>query len=169
MNTTTELFNYGLANEEDYLLSLDHNKIYINFNKFLVRSYNEYSYYLVTYKGKLSRFEKNQLGIHFILNQLLKCLKIERGIKKHFYYKIQEHPKFEHRLLKQVFNTLPTPITMADDCFDDFVSDAELCGSLPQRDNFSFWKFKTLLKKYGAIQMESLFLGDVNVKYSMYP
>ena len=56
---------------------------FINFNKCLDRSFNEYLLYINENELKLKRKDKNKLGIHFIIKELVRVCR-ESDNKKWF-------------------------------------------------------------------------------------
>ena len=107
MTTTTEL----LTSESEGVSDLVRGFVFINLNQCLARSFNEYLLYITENELKLTRKDKNKLGIHFIIKEIVKvCSKT--GNKKWFYYKT-DNKTIEYTLVKRIFNALPTNITYA--------------------------------------------------------
>ena len=60
-------------------------KTIMNLNYFLAKSFNEYNYHLVENDLKLKRHDKNKLGIHFILKQIIEAVKIDNSFMNRRY------------------------------------------------------------------------------------
>ena len=75
---------------------------FIDLNKCLARSFNQYLLYITENELKLTRKDKNKLGIHFIIKELVKVCK-KTNNKKWFYY---ENP-LEVKYLNSSINTYP--------------------------------------------------------------
>ena len=58
---------------------------FIDLNKCLARSFNQYLLYITENELKLTRKDKNKLGIHFIIKELVKVCS-SSDTKKWFYY-----------------------------------------------------------------------------------
>jgi len=144
-------------------------KTIINLNYFLAKSFNEYNYHLVENDLKLNRHDKNKLGIHFILKQIIQAVKIDREHKKLFYYKTDEKI-IEYQLVKRIFNTLPSVIKYSEVGFREFIEgqDYEVWKS-PTSAQLSFRNFRNFLKRYDLKHLEKEFLADVNIKLSLLP
>ena len=105
MTTTTELSMLESEVVSDPVRGFE----FINFNKCLDRSFNEYLLYINENELKLTRKDKNKLGVHFIIKELVRVCR-ETNSKKWFYYKTNGK-SIEHTLVKRIFNALPTNIT----------------------------------------------------------
>ena len=164
-SSTLELVNDGTSHL--YIPAL--HKTVINLNYFLDRSFKEYSYHLVENDLKLKRYDKNKLGIHFILKQIIEAVKINKEHKKLFYYKIDEKI-IEYQLVKRIFNTLPSVVKYGEVGFKEFIEeqDYEVWKS-PTEARLSFRNFRNLLKRYDLKHLEKEFLADVNIKLSLLP
>jgi hypothetical protein len=141
---------------------------FINLNKCLDKSFNEYLLYITENELKLTRKEKNKLGIHFIIKELIHvCSKT--GNKKWFYYKTNGNT-IEHTLVKRIFNALPTNITYSKECFDTFLEERDYM-SFNKKDTsaVSFYKFRLFLRRYELQQIEAEFLSNINIKLSLLP
>ena len=123
-SSTLELVNDGTSHL--YIPAL--HKTVINLNYFLDRSFKEYSYHLVENDLELKRYDKNKLGIHFILKQIIEAVKINKEHKKLFYYKIDEKI-IEYQLVKRIFNTLPSVINYGEVGFKEFIKFIKLEGT----------------------------------------
>tara|TARA_R100000900_G_scaffold122575_1_gene97069 strand:- start:447 stop:941 length:495 start_codon:yes stop_codon:yes gene_type:complete len=164
MTTTTELLTSELEDVSDPVRGF----VFIDFNKCLARSFNEYLLYITENELKLTRKDKNKLGIHFIVKELIKvCSK--NKTKKWFYYKT-DGSSIEHTLVKRLFNALPTNITYGKERFDEFLEDRDYL-SFNKRDAsaVSFYKFRLFLRRYELQQIEEEFLSNMNIKLSLLP
>ena len=145
------------------------NKIIINLNYFLAKSFNEYNYHLVDNDLKLKRYEKNKLGIHFILKQVIEAVNIDKEHKKLFYYRVDEKV-IEYQLIKRIFNTLPSVIKYSEVRFREFIEDHDYeVWKSPTETQLSFRNFRNFLKRYDLRHLEREFLKDVNIKLSLLP
>ena len=91
MTTIMESSTLESVNDESshlYVPTL--HKTIINLNCFLDKSFKEYNYHLVENDLNLKRHDKNKLGIHFILKQIIEAVKIDKEHKKLFYYRTDE-------------------------------------------------------------------------------
>ena len=141
---------------------------FINLNKCLARSFNEYLLYITENELKLTRKDKNKLGIHFIIKELVKVCS-SSDTKKWFYYKTNGE-SIEYTLVKRIFNALPTNITYSDDSFETFLEERDYM-SFKKRDSsaVSFYKFRLFLRRYELQQIEKEFLTNINIKLSLLP
>ena len=142
--------------------------VFVHLNSYLTDSFNEYNLYIIENELKLTRKEKNKLGIHFIIKQLLTAVK-STNKKKWFYYKVTEGSE-ESKLVRRIFNSLPTNIMYGEYSWEEFVRDLEY-NAYEGKDaaSASFQKFRQFLKRYELQQLEREFLGDINVKLSLLP
>ena len=141
---------------------------FINLNKCLARSFNDYLLYITENELKLTRKDKNKLGIHFIIKEIVKvCSKTSN--RKWFYYKTNIKT-IEYTLVKRIFNALPTNITYSDDSFETFLEERDYM-SFKKRDSsaVSFYKFRLFLRRYELQQIEKEFLTNINIKLSLLP
>ena len=69
----------SVSDESSHLYVPKIHKTIINLNYFLAKSFNEYNYHLVENDLKLNRHDKNKLGIHFILKQVIQAVRINKG------------------------------------------------------------------------------------------
>jgi len=170
MTTIMESSTLESVNDESSHLYVPKiHKTIINLNYFLAKSFNEYNYHLVENDLKLNRHDKNKLGIHFILKQIIQAVKIDREHKKLFYYKADEKV-IEYQLVKRIFNTLPSVIKYSEVGFREFIEgqDYEVWKS-PTQAQLSFRNFRNFLKRYDLKHLEKEFLADVNIKLSLLP
>jgi len=164
MTTTTEL----LTSESEDVSDPVRGFVFINLNKCLARSFNEYLLYITENELKLTRKDKNKLGIHFIVKELIKvCSK--NKTKKWFYYKT-DGSSIEYTLVKRLFNALPTNITYSEEDFDTFLEERDYM-SFNKKDTstISFYKFRLFLRRYELQQIEEEFLSNINIKLSLLP
>jgi len=164
MTTTTGL----LTSESEDVSDLVRGFVFIDLNKCLGRSFNEYLFHIIENELKLTRKDKNKLGIHFIVKELIKvCSK--NKTKKWFYYKT-DGSSIENTLVNRLFNALPTNITYGKDNFDKFLEDRDYL-SFNKKDTsaVSFYKFRLFLRRYELKHLEKEFLADVNIKLSLLP
>ena len=159
----------SVNDESSHLYVPKIHKTIINLNYFLTKSFNEYNYHLVENDLKLNRHDKNKLGIHFILKQIIQAVKIDKDHKKLFYYKADDKV-IEHQLVKRIFNTLPSVIKYNEVGFREFIKgqDYEVWKS-PTEAQLSFRNFRNFLKRYDLKHLEKEFLADVNIKLSLLP
>ena len=164
MTTTTEL----LTSESEGVSDLVRGFVFINLNQCLARSFNEYLLYITENELKLTRKDKNKLGIHFIIKEIVKvCSKT--GNKKWFYYKTDDKT-IEYTLIKRIFNALPTNITYSKEDFSTFLEERDYM-SFNKKDTstVSFYKFRLFLRRYELQQIEAEFLSNINIKLSLLP
>jgi hypothetical protein len=164
MTTTTEL----LTSESEGVSDPVRGFVFINLNKCLARSFNEYLLYITENELKLTRKDKNKLGIHFIVKELIKVCSKNRT-KKWFYYKT-DGSSIEYTLVKRLFNALPTNITYSEEDFDAFLEERDYM-SFNKKDTstISFYKFRLFLRRYELQQIEEEFLSNINIKLSLLP
>ena len=158
-----ELSTFELEKEEDNVRGY----VFINLNRLLEASYNEYTWYITENELKLSRKDKNKLGIHFITKKLINICSKDRK-KKWFYYQINE--KIENTLVRRIFNALPTNITYGNDNFKSFLSERDyLTFANVDASAVSFRKFRNFLKRYELQQLEAELMKNINIKLSLLP
>jgi len=140
---------------------------FINLNRLLESSYNEYQLYVAENDLKLTLKEKKQLGYHFITKKIIEVCSINE-VKKWFYYKLND--TIENKLVKQIFNTLPTNITYGDVTFKQFLDDRDY-SSFVRKDisKVSFQKFNRFLQKNGLHQLGTKLHMELNIKLSLLP
>ena len=80
MTTTTELSMLESEVVSDPVRGFE----FINFNKCLDRSFNEYLLYINENELRLTRKDKNKLGIHFVIKELVRVCRGTNN-KKWFY------------------------------------------------------------------------------------
>ena len=164
MTTTTGLSTSESEGVNDTIRGFE----FINLNKCLARSFNQYLLYITENELKLTRKDKNKLGIHFIIKEIVKvCSKTSN--RKWFYYKTNIKT-IEYTLVKRIFNALPTNITYSDDSFETFLEERDYM-SFKKRDSsaVSFYKFRLFLRRYELQQIEKEFLTNINIKLSLLP
>ena len=159
----------SVNDESSHLYVPKIHKTIMNLNYFLTKSFNEYNYHLVENDLRLNRHDKNKLGIHFILKQIIHAVKIDKEHKKLFYYKVDKKV-IEHQLVRRIFNTLPSIIKYDEVGFREFIEgqDYEVWKS-PTEAQLSFRNFRNFLKRYDLKHLEREFLADVNIKLSLLP
>jgi hypothetical protein len=164
MTTTTEL----LTSESEGVSDPVRGFVFINLNKCLARSFNEYLLYITENELKLTRKDKNKLGIHFIVKELIKVCSKNRT-KKWFYYKT-DGSSIEYTLVRRLFNALPTNVTYSEEDFDTFLEERDYM-SFNKKDTstISFYKFRLFLRRYELQQIEEEFLSNINIKLSLLP
>ena len=144
-------------------------KTIMNLNYFLAKSFNKYNYHLVENDLKLKRHDKNKLGIHFILKQIIEAVKIDKEHKKLFYYRTDEK-YLEYQLVKRIFGVLPNVIKYDEVGFREFIEDQDYeVWKSPVGAKLSFQNFRNFLKRYDLKHLEKEFLADVNIKLSLLP
>jgi hypothetical protein len=168
MTTITESLTAELAEENRQLYDQKRDIVFVNLNSYLTDSFSEYLLYITENELKLTRKEKNKLGIHFIIKQLLSAVK-STNKKKWFYYKVQEDTE-ESKLVKRIFGALPTNIMYGSCSWHEFIKELDY-NVYKKKDgaSVSFQKFRQFLKRYELQQLEREFLGDINVKLSLLP
>jgi len=143
---------------------------YIDLEPALVQSCKDYNYYIAENElGKMSKRDKNRLGTHFMLNQIINVCK-ESDTKKIFYYREYIKYPVENMLIKRIFNALPTTIVYDTIPFDAFL--IELKYKVVKREDSSavcFNKFKKFLKHTGLTKVEREFTENAKVKFSLLP
>mgnify|MGYP003659023183 CR=1 FL=1 len=170
MTTIMESSTLESVNDESsHLYIPTFHKTIINVNYFLDKSFKEYNYHLVENDLKLNRHDKNKLGIHFILKQIIQAVRIDKKHKKLFYYKTDDKV-IEYQLVKRIFNVLPSVINYGEVGFRQFIEeqDYEVWKS-PLTSKLSFQNFRNFLKRYDLKHLEKEFLADVNIKLSLLP
>ena len=170
MTTIMESSTLESVNDESSHLYVPvFHKTIVNLNYFLDRSFKEYNYHLVDNDLKLKRHDKNKLGIHFILKQIIEAVKIDKEHKKLFYYKTDDKV-IEYQLVKRIFNTLPSIINYGEVGFKEFIKEYDCqVWKRPTESQLSFQNFRNFLKRYDLKHLETEFLADVNIKLSLLP
>lgn len=143
--------------------------VFINLNKHLKDSFNEYVLHITEYELKLSRKDKNKLGIHFILKKIIQICSSTKT-KKWFYYRVDDDKNIEYTLIKRIFGSLPTNISFDNCSFNTFIEDRDYV-SFKHNDaaQVSFRKFRQFLKRYELQALEKEFLNNINIKLSLLP
>ena len=170
MTTIMESSTLESVNDESSHLYVPvFHKTIVNLNYFLDKSFKDYNYHLVDNDLKLTRHDKNKLGIHFILKQIIEAVKIDKEHKKLFYYKTADKV-IEYQLVKRIFNTLPSVINYDEIGFKEFIKEHDYqVWKRPTESQLSFQNFRNFLKRYDLKHLEKEFLADVNIKLSLLP
>ena len=164
MTTTTG----SSMSESEGVSDLSRGVVFIDLNKCLGRSFNKYLLHITENELKLTRKDKNKLGIHFIVKELIKVCS-DNKTKKWFYYKTTSST-IEYTLVKRIFNALPTNITYGEEMFDEFLEDrVYLPFNKKDTSAVSFYKFRLFLRRYELQQLEDEFLSNINIKLSLLP
>ena len=165
MNVSTGV---ELAEENRQLYDQRRDIVFVDLNSYLTDSFNEYNLYIAENELKLTRKEKNKLGIHFIIKHLLVAVR-STNKKKWFYCRVCEDSE-ETKLVKRIFNSLPTNIMYGKCEWFEFIQELDY-NVYKKKDgsSVSFQKFRQFLKRYELQQLEREFLGDINVKLSLLP
>ena len=148
---------------------IESNVEYINLGPYLDDSFRDYQYHVTENDlNNISQKEKNQLGSHFILNQILIICKISKR-KKCFYYQFKEEYAIERLLIERIFKVLPSKIIYSDIDFEDFIREQREYEAYTPIDTskISWKKFKEFLKKNNLTMIEKKFTQDINVKLSL--
>ena len=164
MTTIMELSMSELEDVSDPIRGFE----FINLNKCLARSFNDYLLYITENELKLTRKDKNKLGIHFIIKEIVKvCSKTSN--RKWFYYKTNIKT-IEYTLVKRIFNALPTNITYSKEDFTTFLDERDYISfNKKDKSAVSFYKFRLFLRRYELQQIEKEFLSNINIKLSLLP
>ena len=143
---------------------------YIDLEPYLVQSCKEYNYYIAENDlTSLIKKDKNRVGTHFILNQIINLCK-KSDTKKIFYYREYIEYPVENMLIKRIFTALPTTIVYDKVTFSTFLR--ELKYKVIKREDSSsvcFKKFKKFLKNTGLTVVEREFTENAKVKFSLLP
>ena len=148
---------------------MENNVEYVNLSPYLDNSFLEYQYYVTENDlHTLSQKEKNQLGTHFILNQIFTICQMSKR-KKCFYYELNEEYAIEKVLIERVFKVLPSKIIYNDTSFEEFIVEQREYQAYTPIDTskISWKKFKAFLKKNNLTMIERKFIKDINVKLSL--
>ncbi len=148
---------------------IENNVEYVNLVPYLDNSFKEYQYYVNENElHNISQKEKNQLGTHFILNQILVVCKMSKR-KKCFFYELDEEYAIEKMLVERIFKVLPSKIIYNDISFEEFIIEQREYEAYTPIDTskISWKKFKEFLKKNNLSMIESKFTKDINVKLSL--
>ena len=148
---------------------IENNVEYVNLTPYLENSQQEYNCYLVDNDlNRLTNKEKNQLGIHFILKQVLLVCQMSKR-KKCFYYHVDTRYTKENQLVKRIFNCLPSRIIYNEMSFDEFLLEQREFQAFTPVDTskISWKKFKTFLSRNNLTMIERDFTKDINVKLSL--
>ena len=168
MTTITASLTAELAKKNRQLYDPERDIVFVDLNSYLTDSFNEYILYIAENELKLTRKEKNKLGIHFIVKQLLAVVK-STSKKKWFYYQVCEGSE-ETKLVRRIFGSLPTNIMYGDVGWFEFLKEHQY-NVYRNKDGstVSFQKFRQFLKRYDLQQLEREFLGNINIKLSLLP
>lgn len=148
---------------------IENNVEYVNLVPYLDDSLRDYQYYVTENElHNISQKEKNQLGTHFILNQILIICKMSRR-KKCFYYQVDEEYVIEKMLVERIFKALPSKIIYESIDFEEFIQEQREYQTFTPIDTskISWKKFKEFLKKNNLTMIENKFIRDINVKLSL--
>ena len=140
---------------------------FINLNKLLESSFNNYQLHITEHDLNLTLKEKKQLGIHFIASKIIEVCS-ENEVKKWFYYK--ENDSVENTLVKQLFSKLPTNISYGDKSFKVFLEERDYI-SFNSKDvsKISYEKFSRFLHSNGLISLANKLHMNLNIKLSLLP
>lgn len=140
---------------------------FINLNKLLESSFNNYQLHIAEHDLNLTSKEKKQLGIHFITEKIIEVCSTNE-IKKWFYYKVND--SIENKLVKQLFSKLPTNITYGDTSFKVFLEERDYI-SFNSKDvsKVSYEKFSRFLYSNGLISLANKLHMNLNIKLSLLP
>ena len=148
---------------------IENNVEYINLGPYLDDSFRAYQYYVAENElHNITQKEKNQLGTHFILNQILIICQMSKR-KKCFFYEVKEEYAIENVLVERIFKVLPSKIIYGDVDFEDFIQEQREYQAYTPIDTskISWKKFKEFLKKNNLTMIENKFTKDINVKLSL--
>ena len=148
---------------------IENNVEYINLGPYLDDSFRAYQYYVAENElHNITQKEKNQLGTHFILNQILIICQMSKR-KKCFYYEQKEEYAIEKVLIERIFKVLPSKIIYGDVDFEEFIQEQREYQAYTPIDTskISWKKFKEFLKKNNLTMIENKFTKDINVKLSL--
>jgi len=142
---------------------------YVNLRPYLDIAYTDCQYYLTNSElTNIPNKDKTNLNIHFILTQIFFVCK-ESQRKKCFYYQRLSSEDHEFKLVKLIFNSLPSRFIVNDQSFEDFVKeDCEYHPYIPiDTSKISWKKFKAFLRKKNLTGIEKNFTKNNNVKLSL--
>jgi len=148
---------------------IENNVEYVNLVPYLDNSLKEYQFFMNENElHNISQKEKNQLGTHFILKQILHACQMSKR-KKCFYYEADEQYVIEKMLVERIFKVLPSKIIYNDICFEEFIIEQREYEAYTPIDTstISWKKFKEFLKKNNLSMIENKFTKDINVKLSL--
>lgn len=148
---------------------IENNVEYVNLVPYLDNSFKEYQYFVTENElHNISQKEKNQLGTHFILNQIFTICQMSKR-KKCFFYEVDEEYAIEKMLVERIFKVLPSKIIYNDICFEEFIIEQREYEAFTPIDTskISWKRFKEFLKKNNLSAIESKFTKDINVKLSL--
>lgn len=148
---------------------MENNVEYVNLVPYLDNSLQDYQYYITENDLQdISQKEKNQLGTHFILDQILIICQMSKR-KKCFYYEVDEQYAVEKMLVERIFKVLPSKIIYSELDFEEFIQEQREYQSYTPIDTskISWKKFKEFLKKNNLTMLDKKFTKDINVKLSL--
>lgn len=158
-----ELSTFELEKEEDNVRGY----VFVNLNHLLEGTFNEYTWYITENELKLTRKDKNKLGIHFITKKIIEICSNNKK-KLWFYYKTND--QIENTLVKRIFSALPTNITYGNNKFDKFLLERDYLAFVKVDSSaVSFRKFRNFLKRYELSQLEKELMHNINIKLSLLP
>ncbi len=158
-----ELLTLELEKEDDSVRGYT----FVNLNRLLESSYKEYQLHIAENELELTKKEQKQLGFHFIASKIIEVCSYS-DTKKWFYYKNNE--SVENKLVKQLFNSLPTNITYGDTSFKQFLDDRDY-SSFTSKDvsKVSYDKFGRFLRSNGLLKLVNKLHLNLNIKLSLLP
>ena len=148
---------------------IENNVEYVNLVPYLDNSFKEYQYFITENElHNISQKEKNQLGTHFILKQILIICQMSKR-KKCFFYEVDEEYAVEKLLVERIYKVLPSKIIYSDLSFEEFIIEQREYEAYTPIDTstVSWKKFKEFLKKNNLSMIENKFVKDINVKLSL--
>ncbi len=148
---------------------IENNVEYVNLVPYLDNSFKEYQYFINENElHNISQKEKNQLGTHFILKQILIICQMSKR-KKCFFYEVDEEYAVEKLLVERIYKVLPSKIIYSDLSFEEFIIEQREYEAYTPIDTskVSWKKFKEFLKKNNLSMIENKFVKDINVKLSL--
>ena len=148
---------------------IENNVEYVNLGPYLDDSFRDYQYYITENElNTITQRDKNQIGTHFILNQVLIICKMSKR-KKCFFYEVNEEYTIEKMLIDRIFKVLPSKIIYGDVDFEEFIQEQREYEAYTPIDTskISWKKFKEFLKKNNLTMIEKKFTQDINVKLSL--
>ena len=150
-----------------YVVDTERDITFIDLNYSLYNSFKEYTLYIAENELTLSRADKNKLGLHFIINQILDVCS-ETSDSKWFYYKTSD--SIESKLVKRLFNSLPSNITYDTCDFNEFIANREYSAYIRKDVSaVSFQKFFNFVRRYDLKELEHKFKSNINIKRSLLP
>ena len=140
---------------------------FINLNFYLTKSFNEYMYHITDNDLSLARRDKNKLGVHFIIKEIIRACRSSK-YKKYFYYYADSDKSIEGTLVKRIFNALSPRIIYGDVPFFEFIRGSVFNTiGLKEAPCISLAKFRGFLKRNELRHLEQQLLTDMNIKLSL--